>query len=154
MLVNPVAGRISDRTQTRWGARRPYLLFAGLAMAVLFASIFAAPFGTGAGAGLYVAVAFLATATAFAFFQVPYVAMPAEMTGRATSERTRLMTWRVALLALAILVSGALAPDHRGRRRRRHPRPPLDGPVRRAVMIVIGTRQRLPRHPRRADRRA
>ena len=55
------------------------------------------------------AVAFLATATAFAFFQVPYVAMPAELTDD-YAERTRLMTWRIAVLALAILVSGAVAP--------------------------------------------
>ena len=105
VLVNPVAGRISDRS----GDRRGFLLGAGLALGVLFAAIFAGPFGTGGGAGAYVAVAFLAAATAFAFFQVPYVAMPAELTtGRA--ERTRLMTWRVAVLALAILISGALAP--------------------------------------------
>ncbi|SCL20169.1 Na+/melibiose symporter [Micromonospora nigra] len=109
VLVNPVAGRISDRTRSRWGARRPYLLVAGLALAVLFAAIFAAPFGVGSAAGAYVAVAFLATATAFAFFQVPYVAMPAELTGD-YAERTRLMTWRIAVLALAILVSGAVAP--------------------------------------------
>ena len=109
VLVNPVAGRISDRTRTRWGARRPYLLGAGLALALLFGSIFAAPFGVGAAAGLYVALAFLATATAFAFFQVPYVAMPAELTGD-YAERTRLMTWRIAVLAVAILVCGAVAP--------------------------------------------
>ncbi|MFF5053645.1 MFS transporter [Micromonospora sp. NPDC000663] len=109
VLVNPVAGRISDRTRSRWGARRPYLLVAGLVLAVLFAAIFAAPFGNGPAAGAYVALAFLATATAFAFFQVPYVAMPAELTDDYT-ERTRLMTWRIAMLALTILVSGALAP--------------------------------------------
>ncbi|MEU4676480.1 MFS transporter [Micromonospora sp. NPDC023737] len=109
VLVNPVAGRISDRTGSRWGPRRPYLLFAGLALALLFAGIFAAPFGTGRAAGAYLAVAFLATATAFAFFQVPYVAMPAELT-EDYAERTRLMTWRIAVLALAILVSGAVAP--------------------------------------------
>ncbi|NES12552.1 MULTISPECIES: MFS transporter [Micromonospora] len=109
VLVNPVAGRISDRTRSRWGARRPYLLGGGLALAVLFASIFAAPFGVGPAAGAYVAVAFLATATAFAFFQVPYVAMPAELTDD-PAERTRLMSWRIAVLALAILVSGAVAP--------------------------------------------
>nr|WP_308167714.1 MFS transporter [Catellatospora tritici] len=109
VLINPLAGRFSDRTVSRWGARRPYLLFGGLGVAVLFALMFAAPFGTGAGASAYVAVAFLATATAYAFFQVPYVAMPAEMTDD-YSERTRLMTWRVAVLAVAILVSGAVAP--------------------------------------------
>lgn len=117
VLVNPVAGRISDRTRSRWGARRPYLLFGGLALAVLFAAIFAAPFAAdpaggatpGPAAAGYVAVAFLLTATAYAFFQVPYVAMPAELTPD-YQERTRLMTWRVAVLAVAILVSGAAAP--------------------------------------------
>ncbi|WP_320069283.1 MFS transporter [Micromonospora sp. RTGN7] len=109
VLVNPIAGRISDRTRSRWGARRPYLLFGGLALAVLFAAIFAAPFGSGPAAAGYVAVAFLAAATAFAFFQVPYVAMPAELTDD-YAERTRLMTWRIAVLAVAILVSGAVAP--------------------------------------------
>jgi Na+/melibiose symporter-like transporter len=115
VVANPLVGRVSDRTQTRWGARRPYLLGAGLTLAVLFAALFAAPFGPVPPGGNpfwavgYVAVAFLLTATAFAFFQVPYVSMPAEMTGSA-GERTRLMTWRVALLATAILVSGAVAP--------------------------------------------
>jgi GPH family glycoside/pentoside/hexuronide:cation symporter len=107
VLVNPVAGRISDRTRTRWGARRPYLLAGGLALAVLFAAMFAAP--TASARAAYVAIAFFVAATAFAFFQVPYVAMPAELTDSYT-ERTRLMTWRIAVLAVAILVSGALAP--------------------------------------------
>ncbi|GIH10466.1 MFS transporter [Rhizocola hellebori] len=109
VVLNPIVGRISDRTQTRWGARRPYLLFAGITVTVLFILIFAAPLGAEPGAGYFVAAMFLLTATAFAFFQVPYVAMPAEMTD-SYSERTRLMTWRVALLATSILVAGAGAP--------------------------------------------
>ncbi|WP_373871905.1 MFS transporter [Actinoplanes regularis] len=105
VLVNPLAGRISDRR----GSRSRFLLVAGLVLGLLFAAIFAAPFAGGAASGAYVAVAFLLAATAYAFFQVPYVAMPAELTD-GYAERTRLMTWRVAVLALAILISGAVAP--------------------------------------------
>ena len=57
----------------------------------------------------WVLVMFVACATAYAFFQVPYVAMPAEITD-SYDERTRLMTWRVAILAFAIMLSGATAP--------------------------------------------
>lgn len=109
VFLNPIAGRISDRTRSRWGPRRPYLLLAGLSMAVLFAGMFAAPAADLTISAVLCAVAFVLTASAFAFFQVPYVAMPAEITDDYT-ERTRLMTWRVAILAVAILVSGAVAP--------------------------------------------
>ncbi|NUT90427.1 MAG: MFS transporter [Saccharothrix sp.] len=104
VLFNPVAGRISDRA----GVRRPFLLRGGIAVAVLFAALFAGPF-TGAAGAVYVAAVFLLCATAYAFFQVPYVAMAAELTGD-YDERTRLMAWRITVLALAILVSGAGAP--------------------------------------------
>ncbi len=110
VILNPIAGRISDRTQDRRGPRRPWLLRAGLLLSLGFALIFAGP-ATGSkvmDAG-WVLVFFLATATAYAFFQVPYVAMPAEMT-TSYDERTRLMTWRVAILAFTIMLSGASAP--------------------------------------------
>jgi GPH family glycoside/pentoside/hexuronide:cation symporter len=109
VVLNPIAGRISDRTVDVRGTRRPWLLRAGLALAVAFALLFAAPdMGTAAEAA-WVLVCFLACATAYAFFQVPYVAMPAELTS-SYDERTRLMTWRVALLAFTIMLAGATAP--------------------------------------------
>ncbi|WP_392544090.1 MFS transporter [Oryzobacter telluris] len=109
VLLNPVAGRISDRSTHPGGRRRPFLLRAGLALAACFALLFAGPTSPEGLATAWVVVLFLACATAYAFFQVPYVAMPAEMTDD-YDERTRLMTWRVAILALAILVSGGLSP--------------------------------------------
>jgi glycoside/pentoside/hexuronide:cation symporter, GPH family len=110
VFFNPVAGRISDRTHTRIGARRPYLLGGGIALAICFAALFAGP-NTGSATvdALYVAGMFLLCATAFAFFQVPYNALPAELT-QDPVERTRLTAWRIAVLAIAILVSGAGAP--------------------------------------------
>lgn len=110
VVLNPVAGRISDRSRDPRGPRRPWLLRAGLLLAVCFALVFASPgLGSRTLEAAWVLVFFLAAATAYAFFQVPYVAMPAEITGSYT-ERTRLMTWRVAILALTILVAGASAP--------------------------------------------
>ncbi|HET9142083.1 MFS transporter [Actinophytocola sp.] len=110
VVFNPVAGRISDRTRTRLGARRPYLLAGGIGVAIFFAAMFLGPdTGSVAADALYVTVTFLLCATAFALFQVPYNAMPAEIT-QGEHERTRLTTMRIAVLAVAILVSGAGAP--------------------------------------------
>lgn len=108
VLLNPLAGRVSDRTSSRLGPRRPYVLGAGLAVGVLFAAMFAGPFAATAGAA-WAITGYLLTATAFAFFQSPYAAMPAELTDD-YAERTRLMSWRVAGIALATLATGAVAP--------------------------------------------
>lgn len=110
VVLNPLAGRVSDRSVDPRGPRRPWLLRAGIALAICFALLFAAPdLGSPAADAAWVLVAFLACATAYAFFQVPYVAMPAEITD-SYAERTRLMTWRVAILAFTILLAGASAP--------------------------------------------
>ncbi len=110
VVLNPIAGRISDRTVDPRGPRRPWLLRGGLALAAAFAVLFAGP-ATGSVAldATWVLVAFVACATAYAFFQVPYVTMPAELTS-SYDERTRMMSSRVAVLALTILVAGASAP--------------------------------------------
>ncbi len=110
VVLNPIAGRISDRSTDPRGPRRPYLLKAGLLLAFFFALLFAAPdLDSKVFDAAWVLVMFVACATAYAFFQVPYVAMPAEITD-SYDERTRLMTWRVAILAFAIMLSGATAP--------------------------------------------
>lgn len=108
VVLDPVAGRMSDRSRHPAGRRRPFMLRGGLLLALFFALMFAGPVSPVAGAA-WVVVTFLLCATAYGFFQVPYVAMPAEMTD-GYAERTRLLTWRVVVLALAILLSGATAP--------------------------------------------
>ncbi|WP_082748710.1 MFS transporter [Nocardioides jensenii] len=110
VILNPIAGRISDRTSDPRGPRRPWLLRGGLSLAVAFALLFAGPaFGSQSLDALWVLACFLGCATAYAFFQVPYVAMPAEITD-SYDERTRLMSWRVAVLAFTIMLAGATAP--------------------------------------------
>jgi GPH family glycoside/pentoside/hexuronide:cation symporter len=110
VVFNPIAGRISDRTTGKLGARRPYLIYGGIALAICFSALFAGPdTGSATVDALYVAIVFILCATAYAFFQVPYNALPAELTTSPTS-RTNLTAWRIAVLAIAILISGAGAP--------------------------------------------
>ncbi|WP_310528639.1 MFS transporter, partial [Nocardioides sp.] len=107
VVLNPIAGRISDRTVDPAGPRRPWLLRAGIMLAGAFALIFAAPdLDSTALEAAWVLVFFVLAASAYAFFQVPYVAMPAEITS-SYHERTRLMTARVAILAFTIMLAGA-----------------------------------------------
>jgi GPH family glycoside/pentoside/hexuronide:cation symporter len=110
VIFNPVAGRLSDADLVKTGSRRRYLLRGGIGVAILFAVLFAHPgFGTPAIDAMYVVIAFFLCATAYAFFQVPFNALPAELTDSA-EERTKLTSVRIGVLAVAILVSGGGAP--------------------------------------------
>ncbi|HJQ47934.1 MAG TPA: MFS transporter [Amycolatopsis sp.] len=110
VVFNPFAGRLSDASLVKRGSRRPFLLFGGIGVAVLFAAIFARPgLGSTAADASYVVVTFLLCATAYGLFQVPYNALPAELT-QDPDERTRITSWRIGFLAIAILISGGGAP--------------------------------------------
>ncbi|MDI6023554.1 MFS transporter [Leucobacter sp. UT-8R-CII-1-4] len=108
-ILNPIAGRISDRSQHPSDRRRPFVIRAGALLAIVFVIIFVGPTSPPLLAGLWVLLISLACATIYAFFQVPFLSMAAEITDD-YSERTRLTTWRVAVFSIAILVSGAAAP--------------------------------------------
>jgi glycoside/pentoside/hexuronide:cation symporter, GPH family len=109
LVINTWVGRRSDRTVSKYGPRRPWLLAGAVALPPIFALTFAGPPLRGAGAALYVCLCFFAAATAFALFEVPYKAMPAEMT-EDYHEQSGMLTWRMGFLGLAILLSGSIAP--------------------------------------------
>lgn len=110
VVIDPVVGALTDRDLARNGSRRRLMLVGALSLPVLFALTFAVPPGLAPALGAaWVLVAFLLTATAFSLFQVPYIALPAELTDR-YDERTRLLTWRVVVLTFAILLFGAGGP--------------------------------------------
>lgn len=114
VLIDPLIGGLSDRTRLRTGTRRGPMLLGAIGLPIAFALTFAVPAGTPpALAALWVLVAFVLAATCFSLFQVPYIALPAELTS-GYRERTRLLTWRVIVLTLAILLFGAGGPELRG----------------------------------------
>lgn len=108
-ILNPIAGRISDRSKNEHDRRRPFVLCAGLFLAVVFVMLFLGPTSPPLTAGLWLLIFSLVCATVYPFFQVPFIAMSAEITDD-YSERTRLLTGRVVVFSFAILVSGGTAP--------------------------------------------
>lgn len=103
-------GVISDRTNSRWGRRRPYLIGGAILLAISIVAIFAAPsFASGSSRLVYMTLALLFYATAYSVFNIPYMAMPGEMT-RTYHERTELMSWRVYAVGLSIMIATVLGP--------------------------------------------
>lgn len=109
VVLNPLVGARADRATAAGGSRTPWLLAGSIGLPVLFAAMFAVPVSGALAGGLWVAVAFLLAATAYSFYQVNYVALPAEMTDDRTA-RTRIVSWRIVALTLGILLAGGLAP--------------------------------------------
>lgn len=106
----PYVGRLSDRLADRTGSRGRLLLIGAIGIAVGFPLMFTVPAAfTGLAAALWVLVAFVLAATAFALYVVPYTALSAEITDSAT-ERTGLMSWRVAFQGVGIITFGVGAP--------------------------------------------
>jgi GPH family glycoside/pentoside/hexuronide:cation symporter len=109
LIINPLVGQWSDRTVSRWGPRRPWMLAGSIILPVAFALTFAGPPLTGTPAALFVGAFFLIAATGYALYEVPYKVMPSEMTDD-YHERTSLLQWRMIFVALSVALSGIIAP--------------------------------------------
>jgi GPH family glycoside/pentoside/hexuronide:cation symporter len=93
MGIDPVIGVISDRTRTRWGKFRPYILFGALPYAVLAILTFTTPDFGETGKIIYAVATYVLLMTAYAAVNLPYSSLAAVMTAD-TYERTGLNIYR------------------------------------------------------------
>jgi len=108
-ITDPIMGVVSDRTTSRWGRRRPYLLLGGVLAALSVIGLFSVHTVSFVSTQIWVLVMLLVAATAYTVFNVPYMSMPAEMV-QDPYERSKLMSYRVAWIAVGTFVGIALAP--------------------------------------------
>jgi GPH family glycoside/pentoside/hexuronide:cation symporter len=106
-LTDPVMGIISDRTRSRYGRRRPYILAAAIPFGIIFWLLFSVPQVKGYMlVGYYILMALLMH-TAITVLDVPYTALAPEMT-RDYDERTSLVSFRVVWSQVGSIVAAAI----------------------------------------------
>lgn len=108
-VLDPIAGMMADRTRTRHGRYRPYLLFGGPALALALPVAFIAPAMTGAALAAFVLASHLALRTAYAFVSIPYAALSARIASE-PDERSRLAGSRMLFGTLGTVVSAVGIP--------------------------------------------
>ncbi len=122
-INDPIIGHISDRTRTRWGRRRPFLLFGALPFALAFALMWwRPPIQREVALAVYYALAYVLFDAAATFVYMPYFALTPELTPD-YDERTDLTTARMFFSILGSLVAftvplmivDGFQPDHAGR---------------------------------------
>jgi GPH family glycoside/pentoside/hexuronide:cation symporter len=122
-INDPIVGYISDRTRTKWGRRRPFLLFGFLPYAILFALLWwRPPFDSQVWLAVYYGAVYALYDTAATILYMPYYALTPELTQN-YDERTSLTSYRMAFslfgtmiaFTVPLAVIGSMRPESAGR---------------------------------------
>ena len=108
-FTDPVIGAIADRTNTRWGHFRPYLVWMCVPMALTAILTFTTPDLTGTAKVVYAYVTVSLMMLAYSAINIPYSALLGVLTP-SSEERTSVCSYRfvMALIPVFIIVNTAL----------------------------------------------
>ncbi len=109
-FFNPVMGVIADRTSTRWGKFRPWILWTSVPFGVIALLAFSTPnFSTG-GKVVYALITYILLVVIYSANNLPYSALSGVITGD-MKERNSLSSYRfVAVMVAQFVVQVLLLP--------------------------------------------
>jgi glycoside/pentoside/hexuronide:cation symporter, GPH family len=101
--MDPLVGVISDRTRTRWGRYRPYILFGAAPLGLAFVLLYYRPPLVGVGLLIWLLAAHIIFRAGYTLVTIPYTALTARLT-RSSSERSTITGFRQVWGTLAGMV--------------------------------------------------
>lgn len=109
-FFNPVMGVIADRTITRWGKFRPWILWTSVPFGVIALLAFSTPGFGPTGKVLYAIITYILLVIVYSANNLPYASLSGVITGN-MSERNSLSSYRfVAVMVAQFIVQGLLLP--------------------------------------------
>lgn len=107
---DPMMGVIADRTNTRWGKFRPWVLWSAVPFAIIFYLAFTTPDFGSTGKLIYAYITYILLMTVYSVNNLPYAALNGVMTSD-VNERTSLSSYRFFFaMAAAFVVQGLTLP--------------------------------------------
>ena len=109
-ISDPIMGAIAERTRSRWGRMRPYMLFGAIPLALISIATFTVPDFDTPGKVIWAYVTYTLFGLIYTLVTIPYATLTASLTDD-YDERTRLSTYRIACaFAGGLVVSVGTVP--------------------------------------------
>jgi len=99
-LFNPIVGVLADRTNSRWGKFRPWILYTSIPMGVVAILAFSTPDFSYKGKLIYAAVTYTLLLLLYASSNLPYSALSGVLTGD-MGERNSISSYRFVAVMFA-----------------------------------------------------
>ena len=120
IITDPIVGYLSDRTNSRWGRRVPWMVIGAVILSGGIIGLFGVPQSFSiVGTIIWVGSFFALATVGFTMVAIPYGATAGEMT-QDPKERSSMMGFRMAFASVGILVGGAVIPQLAGGTREGH----------------------------------
>lgn len=105
-FTDPLFGWLSDNTRSKWGRRRPYILFGSIASGIALPCLFMASKSWSTTAILtFMIVSAILYAPLISAYNMPYQSLGAELTPE-YHERTSIMSWKAVTQKIAGMIVG------------------------------------------------